>query len=137
MAVASDADELIRKLPIGYIDFELIGSCFIYGEGKDVDILILVGGDFAEKHDALEIAGWVIPECESYRMDEDNWFSARKGLVNLLVTNSAEHYNAMFMGAKISKALADAGKLPKDDKWMRVIIHRALTGEGIGENPFV
>lgn len=131
MAKLTDADGVVEGLPFKVETHTFIGSALIFGEGNDVDILLLVNRDLLECHDDLKERGWATPGSEFYSMDEDNWFSARKGVVNLLVTDSQEHYDHMAMGALICYNLNKAGRLPRDDKDMRVIIHRTLTGEDL------
>jgi hypothetical protein len=122
-------DAGVGPMPFTVIAQRMVGSCYMFGRGQDIDIMMLVRGDLFEHHDNLKERGWRTPTPEFYSMDEDNWFSAKRGVYNLLVTTSEEHYEAMAKGSDVCKALADAGKLDPADKDMRILIHRVMTGE--------
>lgn len=64
----------------------LVGSTSVNGVGNDIDIVVVHNNlDYAAM--VLEDAGWVLNTAEVYRgIESDGWFSARKGELNLLVS---------------------------------------------------
>lgn len=133
MATLEDAKGVVEGLDFPVEKHRFVGSAFINGEGKDVDILIL-----RAEHVDLDECCWELKrhdwDCSAASDDYPSaagWFSARKGLVNLLITTDPEFYWAMGKGADVCKNLVTRGKIAADDKDARVLIHRTLTGEGL------
>lgn len=125
MATMKDAEGWAEGLGLTVKRQAIIGSTYIFGEGADVDVLLEVDNleDVAAQ---LALKGWDV--AVEYEITDD-WFAARKGLVNLLVCSDTDHYCNMLGAAWVCRALYLVGKLEAWDKDTRVIIHRALTGE--------
>ena len=65
----------------------LVGSTAVNGVGNDLDVVI-EHGDLDDAVGCLCKAGWEVNSAEVYRgINSDGWFSARKGDVNLLVSD--------------------------------------------------
>jgi hypothetical protein len=133
MATLDDAKGVVEGLTFNIEKHRFIGSAFINGEGKDVDILIQIGehADLDDRAYDLKYRGWTINAANDDYPSAAGWFAARKGLVNLLVTTDPEFYWAMGKAADVCKNLVAVGRLQPDDKSARVIIHRTLTGEAL------
>jgi hypothetical protein len=125
-ATLADATGWNHGLPLDMVPLRqmVTGSVLYFGEGQDVDILLHVANLDAWAEE-LDDKGWVV--ASEYDFDS-GWFACRRGLVNLLVCEE-EHYTAMMHAGLICAALAKVGVLKPDDKDMRVLIHRAATGE--------
>lgn len=141
MANLDDAKGVVEGLSFPTEKHRFVGSAFINGEGKDVDILILCTETvrkFPLDLDAvayeLRSNGWEVNAASDDYPSAAGWFAARKGLVNLLITTDPEFYWAMGKGADVCKNLVHRGKLAGSDKEARVLIHRTLTGEDLGED---
>lgn len=125
MVTAAAAEGWSKRIGLPVKRHQIIGSCYIFGEGKDVDILVEVS-DIEEWHHVLSDEGWDM--ADGYE-NIDGWFAARKGDLNLLVCEDEEHYCNMLGAAWVCRALYLNGQLTPQDKDTRVLIHRALTGE--------
>ena len=130
MATIDDANGVVEGLPFLLEKSCIIGSCFIFGEGQDVDILCLRHAEAHLPEDAadLRLKGWAVNGGKEYPI-QSAWFAARKGAANVLVTTDSEFYAAMWGAAKVCKFLYDSDLLLKEDRDTRVGIHRTLTGE--------
>lgn len=130
MATLDDAKGVVEGLSFPIEAHRFVGTCFINGEGQDVDILILTLTDLDDTASGLKEQGWAASTSEEYPSDA-GWFAARKGLINLLITADEEFYWAMSKGADVCRNLVAAGKIDAKDKDARIIIHRTLTGEAL------
>ena len=127
-ATLADATGWNRDLPSHMVPLRqmVTGSVLYFGEGQDVDILLHVASLQAWAEE-LDYRGWMVASEYDFA---SGWFACRRGKVNLLVCEEA-HYTAMMHAGLICAALAKAGVLKPDDKDMRVLIHRAATGEDL------
>lgn len=109
----------------------IVGSVHIFGEGKDVDLLVLVPEDAYLGEVAADVSdkGWKCDNRTIYESEESNWFSARKGKYNLLLTRSADFYAAFILAADICQGLAKRGVLIYEDRDSRVLIHKLCRGD--------
>lgn len=121
------AEGALDNFPGGFQRSAVIGTVFIFGEGNDVDILVETDGklDLDEVCQELMSRDWEINGGSGYEVNGD-WFSAREGDRNLIITDCCHFYNAMLGGATVCKMLAERGKLDRQDRDTRVLIHRTL-----------
>lgn len=79
----------------------LVGSTYIYGQGVDIDVLVLVDSEHL-------ISSWQHPEWKyggSTPKSGDGWGSWKKGEVNLLLTHSEDYFNKWLTAADVCKYL--------------------------------
>lgn len=104
---------------MGALSVALVGSTYIVGEGKDIDLLA-----FAEDRDAIETAlqvrGYVREGGESYNPQEDEFVSMRKDEFNVILTSDREFFASWVQAAEVCKYLKLA------DKEQRVMVHRII-----------
>ena len=102
----------------------LAGSVAVNGAGNDVDV-VLASDDLSDIATRLEEAEWEMVTSEVYRgISCDGWFSARKGDINLLVSESdqVELWNASTRVCQVFRELV--GRDTTRDE--RVALHRAV-----------
>jgi hypothetical protein len=95
---------------------KLVGSCYINGEGKDVDIIILPA-DAGRITQVLRELDFAEDDGEQY--NNDNFASFKKGDVNILVAFSFDYYNSFIRACEVCRLISN-GALPKAH---RVAIH--------------
>ena len=101
---------------------ELVGSTYIYGEGNDIDILILLdstGGSIEE----LRLPGWEYGG--STPKSGDKWCSWKQGHINLLVTGDETYFNAWVTAAEVCKYLFLKRSIVLD-KPERIAVHAII-----------
>lgn len=128
-----DLDTILSYAALG-VQIEnraLVGSVHIFGTGKDIDLLVLVPEhcDLGEVAAEVDEKGWRCDNRTVYESEESNWFSARKGYYNLLLTRSKEFYDAFVLAADICQGLAKIGTLVYEDREARVLIHKLCRGD--------
>ena len=103
---------------------ELVGSTYIYGQGNDIDILVLLN-TAAPTYTSIEtlvLPGWVYGG--STPKSGDGWCSWKQGDINLLVTDDETYFNAWVTAAEVCKYIALRGvKLEKPD---RIAVHAII-----------
>lgn len=106
-----------------YISYFPTGSKYICNPPvitTDEDWMYLVN-DLDDTHLYLSSEGWVVSGV-SYNTIENMWASYRKGVINLLVTNSQDHYNKFEAATELAKK---RNLLNKED---RVALFRSVVG---------
>ena len=81
---------------------ELVGSTYIYGQGNDIDILVLLDSNGVGV-DELRLPGWVYGG--STPKSGDGWCSWKQGDINLLVTEDQTYFNSWVTAAEVCKYL--------------------------------
>lgn len=119
MNVAAEAASVFAMTLPGAVRVNIVGSTYILGAGKDIDVLVLC----ENKHDTLNVSGvvnsgWALETDEKYEGSE--FFSIRKGDVNLLLTDDEEFFDGFAMAAEVCKYLKLA------DRAQRVAVHRII-----------
>ena len=103
---------------------ELVGSIYIYGQGNDIDILVLLDRDIpmCPSVNSLMLPGWVYGG--STPKSGERWCSWKQGDINLLVTADQKYFNDWVTAAEVCKYLALRGvKLEKPD---RIAVHAII-----------
>lgn len=91
----------------------MVGSHAIYGEGKDVDYIVLVGN----MHNWCAESGW---EHGGYSNQDSEFISLRKGKLNLIVTDRTWLFEAFVTATNMMRMLAHV--VPQSDKAKRVML---------------
>ena len=122
----------------------LVGSTAVNGYGNDYDVVLVISGD--DESDIpggsdetityiasmLNADGWETIEAEVYRgVESDGWFSARKGDVNLLVSEPhiARLWRTSHNVCFLYRALVGRDTTREE----RVAFHQAVWGEVVDE----
>jgi len=105
-----------------------IGSYHAFGEGRDIDFVVLSTGFVTKEEaaDALVDVGYVrsSPNGERYPVSDD-FIAMRMGDFNLLVTDD----HAFFVNSK--KAFEVVCKLNLTDKADRIVVHQIIVDGGV------
>lgn len=112
---------------IGGIRRSLVGSSYILGSGKDVDMLILVR-DMSEAGRYLHAAEWVA-ESEKYDLSKNKFMSYRNYEDNCLITSDDEFFWLFCTAAEVCRYLAEKGVEQVKDRAVRVAIHAIIRDE--------
>jgi len=103
----------------GHISAQLVGSEYVFGEGKDTDVLWLTKDAVAARTYLIE-HGY---DCESDTRPEYNdakFYSLRQGRVNILVCADEEYYDLTLRAVEVCKYLQLA------DRDQRVMVHKIV-----------
>lgn len=95
------------------------GSTTIYGKGKDVDYVVLVGD---VRCFAYENKTFTLDTCDIYA--DNDFHSFRRGDVNLIVTELPWLYDAFRKYTDVMMLLADV--IPNEDKAWRVSLCESI-----------
>lgn len=96
---------------------QIVGSVYITGKGKDLDILVLVG-DLGKVVARAQKAGFV-PDV-SCVYDDAYFVSMRKGPVNVILTDDSVYYEDFVTAAQVCRLLNVR------DKNLRVVVHNLV-----------
>lgn len=112
--------ELVKALGPCYKTSDLVGSTYILGEGQDMDFAVLVSC-IADGMEALDLAGYKYTGgCSG---EEDDFFTLRKGDVNVILTADEDFFDNFMSASEICKALQ------LTSKWQRVAVHRIIMND--------
>lgn len=116
-------DENWKKLAeyLGSTRYQLVGSTYIMGQGKDIDMLFKVES-LSEASEFLRRKGWDA-ESEAYELSNQQFMSFRAGNVNVLVTHDDEFFGGFLGAAEVCKYLRLRGYLDIGQRDVRVAIH--------------
>lgn len=120
-----EAELELRSYRIIIRDSRLVGSTYILGKGKDIDYLFLVP-DLYDTQERLKGRNW----ADGLSLEYDglgNFFSARRGEINLLFVEDSDFYDKWLTSAEVCKAL----KL--ESRTDRVIVHRIIMDDMTAE----
>jgi hypothetical protein len=83
--------QILGKLP-GVQAYSLIGSAAYLPAPEDVDYLVLLSGEteLGVYSEFMKKSGWML--CGDYNLASNYWFACRKGDLNLIFTDDAEHF---------------------------------------------
>lgn len=109
---------MVPVLPGPALGTYLVGSTAIYGSGKDVDHIVLVGDHCAWAATAVA-AGWT--SDSSYPCKEAKFVSLRQSNVNLIVTHNTWLFEAFLAATDVMKKLAHV--VPQAHKAKRVMLY--------------
>lgn len=108
------------------------GSGYIWGEGKDIDVLVDFGynqEDWLEGMKLLDLAGYKVKHDHEYDgIPAELFYFARHPMngYNMIVSHGRDRYQAMVTARDVCKELAKHGRITPDDKLARVVIHRII-----------
>lgn len=97
----------------------MVGSHAIYGEGKDIDYIVLVGNllDWVANSDDWEHDG-------GYIADSAEFVSLRKGKFNLIVTDKTWLFESFIAATDMMRMLEHV--VPQSDKVKRVMLYELV-----------
>ena len=131
-ADSDEAKQLLRELledlkdpDVGYLGHAGIGSYHAFGEGNDMDFVVLVDDGHAAV-DALEELGFTNSQNSEYVNFNDEFVAMRRGAVNLMVTPSQQFY------ADSVKAFLVCKVLKLHEKGDRIRVHQIVV-DGVPE----
>lgn len=129
VAAAEDTVGWSAGLSFHIIRQALSGSVYFYGSGNDADILVEVAS-ITEAAVALELSGWELNLGYDGKLSDGTWFTARKGLVNLIVMQvGTALYDKWLLARAVCMYLAKRGTLQVHDKEARATIHAVILDE--------
>lgn len=106
----------------GLVEITHVGSSYIMGEGKDLDIVALV--KYPEyTRELLICKGYILSSNGSG--DGDRFCCFRRDHVNLMITEDRSWYNNFVLSAEVCKAL-HLGGVNMTNKEYRIIVHRTI-----------
>lgn len=121
------AEEHISKhFPVpSYLWFYHVGSSYIAGRGKDLDLVLWVMDlDFNKARECVYAAGFEYTGQDSGT--EDDFDTYQRGDVNLMLARTHEWAQEFATAAEVCKYLHNTGALRIDDKEGRIKIHRII-----------
>ena len=102
---------------IGYISHQVVGSTYVFGEGNDKDVLVLVENAIQARNHALE-RGWRLETTREY--EGTKFYSLRRGDDNVLIVEDPEYYADFLTASEVCRYLQLA------DKNDRVMVHKII-----------
>lgn len=103
----------------GHIEARLVGSEYIFGEGKDTDILWLTANAVGARQYLID-EGYTCESDTRPEYDDAKFYSLRQGRVNILVCADKEYYDKFLLAAEVCKGLQ---LRDRDD---RVLVHKIV-----------
>jgi hypothetical protein len=108
---SAEAKQLLRELmedfksaDLGYLNHSGIGSYHAFGEGNDMDFVVLVDDGHAALDVLLEL-DFTRSENSDYDDFNDDFVAIRRGKVNLMVTPSQQFYDDSVKAFLVCKVL--------------------------------
>lgn len=108
---------------LGYISHQTVGSTYVFGSGKDKDVLILVEDAVAVRQYFIS-EGWVCESDTRPEYDGAKFYSLRQGDNNALITADKDYYEKFLAAAEVCKYLQDVEVIK--DRDVRVMIHKIV-----------
>lgn len=117
--------EIMAALGRLYLRSAQVGSSYIVGHGKDLDIVVLVCGTEDEVPVHYQAGRRLVKAGYQSSSDgsgegEDDFNCYRKGSVNVMLTARSHWFQNFLMASEVCKALR------LTEKWQRVAVHRVI-----------
>jgi len=98
------AEAIVNALP-RVIKSDLIGSAMFSEQAKDVDMLVLISRetDPSDYFGYLAETGWL--KDYDYELMSSNFYSFRKDMINIIITQSPEFYTRFYRAMLVCKYL--------------------------------